>query len=347
MLSFIFTVVLALLTFLFVSLQKTYTHLPQKELKHRAQTGDEFAGLLFRAAGYGLSLEILLLTLIGLCSAGFFVLVDRSLPAWEALIISIIVLWFSFIWLPNTKVTKLSATLVRLCTPTLSWVLDKLHPLLSRLAVFTSRHHTITLHTGLYQKEDLLDLLNRQKTQVDSRISDNDLQIAQNALTYGDKLVRDILTPRRVAKMISATDTIGPVLMDELHANGHSRFPVYQDKTDNIVGTLYVRDLVAAKTGGRVRDLMSKRVYYVQEEGTLDHILQAFLKTKHHLFIVVNNFEEMVGIVTIEDVLEQILGRPILDEFDKYDDMRAVAALEAHHIHRGHKDEHSKSEEKK
>lgn len=341
MLSFALGTFLVLNTLLFVSLQKTYTHLPRPELKRRARTGDNFANLLYRAAGYGLSLDVLLWLVIGVSAAGFFVLVARTLPAWIALVVSMAVLWFGFAWLPKTRVTKFGNILARIVTPQLSWLLDKLHPILNRIGVFARRHHSIAIHTGLYQKEDLLDLLNRQKTQVDSRITDDELSIAKNALTYGDKLVRSVLTPRRVVKMVSATDAIGPVLMDELHANGHSRFPVYQDKPDNIIGTLYLRDLMAAKAGGRVRDLMVKNVYYVQEEGTLDHVLQAFLKTKHHLFIVVNNFEELVGIVTIEDVLEQILGKPILDEFDKYDDMRAVAALEAKHVHSGHKSEHS------
>ena len=74
---------------------------------------------------------------------------------------------------------------------------------------------------------------------------------------------------------------------------------------------------------------MKKAVYYVNEEKQLDHALQAFLKTKHHLFIVVNGFEEIVGILTIEDVLEEVLGKEIVDEFDQYEDLRAVAALQA------------------
>ena len=345
MLTLIIAIALALLTLLFVSLQKTYTHVPRPELKRRARAGDDFANMLYRAAGYGFSLQVLLWAFVIIGASGFFVLVSRSFPAWLATFASLVLLWFGFVWLPNTRVTRFGNILAKYVTPTLSRLLDLLHPLLSKIATNARKHHSITLHTGLYQKEDLLELLNRQKTQVDSRITDAELQIAQNALMYGDKLVRDVLTPRRVVKMVSVTDSIGPVLMDELHANGHSRFPAFQDKPDNIIGTLYLRDLMTNKAGGRVRDLMVRDVYYVQEEGTLDHVLEAFLKTKHHLFIVVNNFEEVVGIITIEDVLEQILGKPILGEFDKFDDMRAVASLEAGHVHQKHVDEHPKEPE--
>jgi Mg2+/Co2+ transporter CorC len=69
----------------------------------------------------------------------------------------------------------------------------------------------------------------------------------------------------------------------------------------------------------------------------LYQVLHAFLKTKHHQFIVVNSFEEYTGIVTIEDVLEQVIGHKIEDEFDKYDDMRAVAQHQAQKEHDSHK----------
>jgi CBS domain containing-hemolysin-like protein len=90
-----------------------------------------------------------------------------------------------------------------------------------------------------------------------------------------------------------------------------------------------LHDLVITKENKKVKDVMRREVYYVHEEQTLDHALKAFIKTKHHLFIVINSFEEFVGIITIEDILEQIIGKKIIDEFDKYDDLREVAALRA------------------
>jgi CBS domain containing-hemolysin-like protein len=180
----------------------------------------------------------------------------------------------------------------------------------------------------LYQKEDMVELINQQQVQTDNRITEEELRIATHALTYGGKIIRDVMTPRRMMRSVSADDVIGPILMTELHKSGHSRFPVMAAE-NQAVGMLYVRDLVAAKQGGKVSELMEKHVYYVQEEQSLDHALQAFLRTKHHLFLVINEFEEIVGLISIEDVLEQVLGKKILDEFDQYDDLRAVAKLRA------------------
>jgi CBS domain containing-hemolysin-like protein len=71
---------------------------------------------------------------------------------------------------------------------------------------------------------------------------------------------------------------------------------------------------------------MDPKVYYIHEDQTLEHALAAFLKTHHHLFVVVNEYRETVGILCLEDVIEALLGRKIVDEFDAHDDLRAVAA---------------------
>lgn len=344
MLMIVIAVILALIALLAISLLKIYTHVPKIELKRRARDGDDFAKLLYRAAAYGASTKVLLWFFIGLASASFFVLISTALPSWIALLISVGILWLGFAWLPNAKTGVVSRTAARYLTPSFTWLLSHLYPILDRLAFWFTRHGRINFHTGIYQKEDLIDLLKQQQHQPDNRISESELRTVEGALTYGDKVVRDVMTPQRVVKMVATTDTIGPHLMDELHATGHSRFPVYQDKSDNVVGMLFARDLINAHDGGQVRDFMKKQVFYIHEDQTLSQALQAFLKTRHHLFIVVNSFEEKVGIVTLEDVMEQILGKPVVDEFDKYDDLRAVAALSAKVEHDKHQEPEVKEE---
>ncbi len=333
MLTLIVAILLACVILAAISLQKAYSHIPMAELRRRARRGDDYASMLYRAAAYGSSTKTLLWLIIGLATAGFFIIVDRNSPVWFALMVSLGLLWAGFAWLPNSSMGPGSRAIARYLTAPFTWLLSHLYPLLSRISSWFEQHGRLKVHTGIYQKEDILALLERQKSQPDNHISHEELHVIAGALTFGDKKVRDCMTPRRAVRAVSATDSIGPHLMDELHASGHSRFPVFQDKPDNFVGMLYARDLIDAQTGGQVRNHMKKQLYYVHEEQSLKEVLQAFLKTKHHLFIVVNSFEEVVGIITIEDVLEQIVGEPIVDEFDKYDDLRAVAALKAKQEH--------------
>ena len=327
MLVLLIVLVLALLALLSITLQKVYTHTSLKELKRRARAGDEPYKTLYKAAAYGDSLHVMLWFFIGIFSVGFFIILARNTSIWLAALGSLGLFWLGFAWLPHTSVNSVGLFLARWLTPPLGWLLAHAQPLLSRLTHFVNPR--ADSHTGMYEKEDIIELLKQQKKQTDNRISKEEIDIAINSLKFGEKLVREIMIPRRVVKTVNASEPVGPVLMDELHKNGHSRFPVYQDKPDNIVGTLYVKDLIDIKHGGQVKDIMKKDVYYVREDQPLGHALQAFLKTKHHLFIAVNNFEEMVGVITIEDVLEQVLGKPIMDEFDKYEDLRAVATFDA------------------
>jgi CBS domain containing-hemolysin-like protein len=335
--TFIIALIFLALMLFGVALRKTYDYLPRKELKRQARSGDAVATVLYRAVAYGASLRVLLWLFVGIMAAAGFVLFARVAPPFLAFLAIAGLLWYGFVWMPAARISNFAARLVLWVTPFIAWLLNYLHPLFSQVANKAEPRRTAMFHTGLYEREDLVDFLDTQRSMTDSRISEAEINMAIHALTFGEKTVGEVMTPRRVVKMVSADDTIGPVLLDELHDSGHSRFPVYGDSQDNILGVLYLRDLVDARHGGKVHAEMEKKVFYVHEDETLYQVLHAFIKTKHHLFVVVNSFEEYVGIVTIEDVIEQVVGHKIEDEFDKYDDMRAVAQSHAREEHESHK----------
>lgn len=343
------TVLLIALTLVAISLQRSYGSIPLKELKRRAKAGDPVAVGLLRAANYGSSLRALLWAVTILVSVLLFIYVSRHSATWFAILVIAGVLWFGFIWLPAHEATRVGVWLARQVSPALAKVLEYLHPVFDKISRFIHRNRPVVVHTGLYDKDDLLDLFKRQRVQADNRIDQQTLEIVEQALQFGDKTVSQILTPRRVVKTVSANDNIGPLLLDELHKSGHSRFPVYEGKPDNIVGILYLRTLIKKKAEGLVPKTMSKQVCYVHEDQPLTEALQAILKTHQQLFIVVNSFEEYVGIVTIEDIMEAIVGKPIVDEFDEYEDLRAVAAKIAAKEHKKHvsHDSHYEDEDMK
>src|ERR1019366_5806658 len=195
---------------------------------------------------------------------------------------------------------------------------------ISRLA---HAYYPFKAGTGLYEPNDIIELLEWQKHQPDNRISEEQLDLVQQSLTFNSKLVRDVLVPPSQAQTVQADDTIGPILIDELNKSGQTLFPVYEGKKENIVGTLDLNDVMAsAEKGGKVSGIMSKNVFYVNEDFTLGQALRAFLKTKHDLFVVVNKFEDFSGVITIQDILAQLVANPAKDEFESYDDVGAVAA---------------------
>lgn len=321
----------ALFLLLAISLQKSYAHIPLKELKRRSRDGDVLAKSLHQAATYGVSLDVLLWLWIGFAGALFTYVLSAYLPTVVVALGVASIIWIGFAWLPNGNLSGPAQKMAAWCAPVLAWILNFVHPFFERVGlIFADR---TTSHTKLYEKEDLLDLLKQQQKQADSRLSKEELSIAMHAMQFGDTLVRDVLTPKRVVREVSIDEKIGPILMEELHKSGHSRFPVYEKRKDNVVGTLMLRDLIGKKAGGTVKDVMHKDVYYLHESQNLYQAMTAMLKTRHHLFVVVNAFEEIVGVISLEDVIEQIIGKPIIDEFDRYDDLREVAASQAKNIH--------------
>lgn len=163
----------------------------------------------------------------------------------------------------------------------------------------------------------------------DTDLSSEEIRILKHALSFGNKSVHDVMTPRSVINSVSADSLISPILLDELYKTGHSRFPVFDTDKTEVLGILFIKDLLDIRDKTLASDVMHKMVHYVNEERELDHVLQAFIRTKQHLFIVVNEFAEITGLITIEDVVEQVLGKPIIDEFDRYDSMRDVASAKA------------------
>ena len=162
-------------------------------------------------------------------------------------------------------------------------------------------------------------------------ITADEKKLIVNGLHFASKTLESIMTPRGVVATIAASEVLGPLVLDDLHKTGYSRFPVVDGDIDHVIGVLHARELLTlgTKASQTVREAMEKKVYYIREDQTLDYALAAFLKTRHHLFVVVNGYRETAGIITLEDVIEALLGRKIVDEFDLHDDLRAVATREA------------------
>ncbi len=325
MTNLIFAVILLLLALAGVVVRKTYYYLPTRELKRKAEKHDPLASQLYRAVAYGHSLRSLLWLYIGFTSAASLILLARQLPIWASLLIVGPLLWIAFSLIPATRITKVGARLTVLVTPSIAWILNYLHPFLSHSAKLVEKRYTAPAHTGIFERSDLIALINQQQQQADSRISDEELEIAKRALSFEDHTVGDVMTPRKGIKTILADDTVGPILIDEVHKSGHDYALVRETRKGDFVGSLGFNQL-DLQSNGKVRDIMHASVYYLHEDDPLNQALHAFFVTNSSIFVVVNGFEEFVGILSIENVLHQLLGHVPGDDFDQYSNLSNVAA---------------------
>jgi CBS domain containing-hemolysin-like protein len=323
MVTYILAVVFLLLAILGIVLRKTYFALPLIELKRRARNRNKAAIRMYKAASYGSSLKALLWLYTGLTAALSIVLLARELPIWLSIIIVGPILWIIFSLLPTGPISGIGIWLTEMATPPVAWVLNYLHPSLSRGADAVETYKA-PLHTGLFEREDLLKLIELQASQPDSRISAEELDIVKRALQFDTYHVKDILTPINKLKAVSADDVIGPVLIDELHKRGQPYALVREDKKGPIVGILAYEKL-GISSQGRVRDHMDKAIYFLNEDDNLSNALHAFFITNQSLFVVIDKSEKQLGIVSIKTILKQLLGHVPGEDFDQYTDSHAVA----------------------
>jgi CBS domain containing-hemolysin-like protein len=175
----------------------------------------------------------------------------------------------------------------------------------------------------VHSKQEFQELIERSG----SALTSIERKVIVNALDFNEKIVSSIMTPKSVIDFINKGEFLGPLVLDELHNLGHSRLPVIDGDLDHVVGILYLRDFLSldVKRSGTAEKVMDTHVYYIREDQTLEHALAAFLKNRHHMFIVINKSRETVGLLTIEDTIEALLGRRIIDEDDNHADLRSVA----------------------
>lgn len=179
-----------------------------------------------------------------------------------------------------------------------------------------------------YSKSQLMKILARHADSDLGELTTDELNIISSAINYSNKKVADIMVPKKMVFTANLDDQVGPILMNELHKSGHQRFPVCDQKnSDEVAGILRLNTLVGDKKSGAVKKLMDQEVYYLHEDLGLDHALQAFSKTKHDFYIVIDKTRRFTGIVTVEDVITQILGRKPDSDFEFYDSLSHVSSL--------------------
>lgn len=182
-----------------------------------------------------------------------------------------------------------------------------------------------------YHRFDSREELQRLVDESSDILSHDERTLIVHALQFKDQRVDSVMTPKSMIHSIKKSEFLGPLVLSELHDFGHSRLPVVSSDLDHVVGVLHLKDLLSLDIQKSVtaEKAMEAKVYYIHQEQTLEHALAAFLKTHHHLFIVINDERETVGLLTLEDVIEALLGRKIIDEDDNHEDARAVAAHKA------------------
>jgi magnesium and cobalt transporter len=168
----------------------------------------------------------------------------------------------------------------------------------------------------LRKPEDREQLIKLLHSAYERNLLDADaLSITEGALAASEMSVRDIMVPRAKMAVISIDSTLNEIIA-EFNRTAHSRFPVIDGNRDNIIGILLAKDLLRLQTEKKVnlRDWLHP-VVFIPESKRLNVLLREFRVSHNHMAVVIDEYAGVCGLITIEDVLEQIVG-DIEDEYD-------------------------------
>ncbi|AKF25980.1 transporter [Sulfurovum lithotrophicum] len=176
-------------------------------------------------------------------------------------------------------------------------------------------------------KEELLEsaLLSEDEGVLDEQESD----IIENILKLDDIKVHDILTPRSVVFALDGNRMIKDIIKNEPDIFKYSRIPIYDESIENVTGLVLIKQLFSQALNDDsvlLKDIQQD-IYRINEQVPVSWALDLFIEKKAHMFLVLDKYDQVEGIVTLEDCVETILGVEIVDESDAHVDMRELAKL--------------------
>lgn len=229
--------------------------------------------------------------------------------------------------LPRALGKRYAVSLVRFIERSLTFIMLILKPIVTVVAGFYALFAPPERDDEEVIREELDEIL--ETAHDEGSLDADEYKRLKNFVRFNEVYVSDVMTPRTVIFSCPCHLTVEEAIkLPEMRQ--YSRFPVYEeDSIDSVVGYVLTKDIFWSLLSGQkdvlLRDL-SREVYFIPENIDLDRALQNFLERREHLFVVVDEYGGVEGLLTMEDVMETLLGAEILDEMDKVSNLRHLAA---------------------
>lgn len=320
-------IVIALVTLsgLFSGLTLGLLSLDTNELKRKMSLGDKDAAKVFPIRRKGnLLLSTLLLGNVAVNSTLAIFLGNIASGVIAGLIATGLIVVFGEI-IPQAAISRYALSfgarthwLVRffiillypICAP-IAWILDK-----------TLGEEMPTV----YSKKELMKIVEEHEDHEASGVDEDEERIIKGALSFSDKTTEQIMTPRTVVFALEEAQVLDEKTLKKIKKSGFTRIPVYKKSIDDVVGVLNVKELINCKVGIPVKDVYSpEHMLVVKEDLNLDELLNLFISSKKHIAFVKDEYGGLDGVVTLEDVVEEILKQEIIDETDTVTDLQKKA----------------------
>ena len=233
-------------------------------------------------------------------------------------IMTLLILIFGEIF-PKSYANNNNIFVARIVVYPLFWLSKLFFPLIYILNIIPKLHGKADPRYGTFTEDELMTMV--EVVEKEGEINAAEKQFITKIFEFDDTSCSEIMTPRADMFVIDVSETVD---ISKILMTGFSRIPVIEGSIDNIIGILHVKDLFASfqkacssnfETPLDIKPIL-KKPYFIPESKKLDALLQDFKRNKNHLAVVVDEHGGVAGIVSLEDVLEEIVGE-IIDETDR------------------------------
>lgn len=171
----------------------------------------------------------------------------------------------------------------------------------------------------MYSKHEIMSIISEHEDSEHSPIDKDEERIVHGALQFSHRRVEQVMTPLREVTMFSVDHVINDELYQVISNEGYSRYPVYEKSQKNIVGILFAKDLLTEEeeiTIKETKEALDRNMLIVKPRTLLDSVLATMLKSSRHIAIVADTSGDCLGVITLEDIIEEIIQVEIEDEDD-------------------------------
>jgi len=172
-----------------------------------------------------------------------------------------------------------------------------------------------------HTKFEIGEMIRDHQLDITTDIDEREAKTVMGALTFSDKTAREVMTPKKNVYRFYEDQKLTTELIDSIIQKGHTRVPVFKTKRDQVVGVVLAKNLLGMRKGTKIMNKANEPIT-VKDDTKLDDILEIFRTARQHLLIVVDEHDNILGIITLEDIHEEIFGYEIVDETDNFIDMR-------------------------
>ncbi len=172
---------------------------------------------------------------------------------------------------------------------------------------------------AMYSKFEIMEIVSEHEDSEHSTIDQDEERIVHGALQFSHKTVREVMTPKELVHAFEINERLTPELIAVINEHNYSRYPVYSGNQENIVGILYTKDLLGEDDDiplGQTTEALERNFLSVSPSENLDVVLAAMLKKRKHMAIVKTKNSQYLGLITLEDIIEEIIQFEIEDEDD-------------------------------